>query len=77
MHSLGQFEESLNKFWSGARGYEKLKGRRYLHTGFRCYCVLKRFLYNIMNEAAMEGDTDKYDKAESLIPRGNQLLLNQ
>ena len=63
-------EDALNKFWDGARGMEKFYSITSGHVG----CPLRRFLYEMMNQAMVEGDRAKYDKARNMWPK-HQLLL--
>lgn len=72
-------EDKLNKFWAGAKGFEKLfksEDGKYSRLTSGWYgCPLKRFLAEIQNQAIMEGNMEQWQRAYSLMPSGNQLLL--
>lgn len=78
-----QYEAELrsDNFWKKCIGYERLgnntsKTCRDSRLTFGYFgCPLRSFLRNMANHAVMMGDKEAYDKAHSLQPRGNQLLL--
>lgn len=74
-------ERRSEAFWKKCVGYERL-GNNYSKTprdsrlSFGYYgCPLLNFLRDMANHSVMMGDKEGYDKAYSLMPRGNQLAL--